>query len=584
MKENNKFKMSFLNISFIIIALTLVVVGITDFISISSFAEKQAGERAEGIAVSLAENIDAEKFKDVISNGKSSPYYEELRVKMNKSLQKTGVKYVTTMLINGNKINYLVDGSEPNTEDFSDYMSEGEITNDRLMTIISSNEIGYSDMYKDETWSYLLSAVAPIIDNSGKTIAWVEADISVLDIKKEIRFFMLRLIIVLVFALTVVFFMINFIRTNIVKPIEKFLVSFRELVNGNFEKVDLKQKGIFNLLANEYNLLVEKISTIISTIKDQIKEVNEEKDSLTYDMDNIIKGKSSKYYEESYNKITNGLEQQLDFLSQLVDEVSSQNASTQNALASVEEMNTSINEVTEYVQSTKDSSLEAINIAQESFSNVTMLIEAMHQINRSMSLSNNKIDRLITLSDDIGGIVIAIQNISQRTNLLALNAAIEAARAGEAGKGFSVVADEIRKLAEQTNSETDKISNIVENVRKEIEDVKNTNDVVGEKVKEGDEITSSVKGSIESIRDITTKNNESISVINNATGEQKNAISEITQSIESISHKTQDIDSLGRDLHKGMKEIEETINRKLEVLYELKNNLEKIDEEMEFFK
>lgn len=109
------------------------------------------------------------------------------------------------------------------------------------------------------------------------------------------------------------------------------------------------------------------------------------------------------------------------------------------------------------------------------------------------------IKELDTSSKKIGDIIKIITGISAQTNLLALNAAIEAASAGEAGRGFSVVADEIRKLADESNAAASEISNLVkENQLKTLSAVNSVNEVEG-KVSTGVNKASEVGESIDSI-------------------------------------------------------------------------------------
>lgn len=83
---------------------------------------------------------------------------------------------------------------------------------------------------------------------------------------------------------------------------------------------------------------------------------------------------------------------------------------------------------------------------------------------------NNAITKLFQNSNEIGEIVDTISKISKQTNLLALNEAIEAARAGEQGKGIAVVSEEVRKLAEQSEAASTKISQLIMEIQNSIND------------------------------------------------------------------------------------------------------------------
>lgn len=135
-------------------------------------------------------------------------------------------------------------------------------------------------------------------------------------------------------------------------------------------------------------------------------------------------------------------------------------------------------ETREISQQLNDQIEQIVAAIQEVNASIETTSSTVDQVSRKMNDDTAKVTSIVDISDvlyrataNIGQVVDTIRNISSQTNLLALNAAIEAARAGDQGRGFGVVAQEVRKLANESQASVDKIKSHVESIQKVVEEI-----------------------------------------------------------------------------------------------------------------
>jgi methyl-accepting chemotaxis protein len=336
-----------------------------------------------------------------------------------------------------------------------------------------------------------------------------------------------------------------FLKSTLLVPMQELKFQSEAIAGGDLRTIDtpalikkMDTNDEMGSVARSYALMVYGLRSIIFKVHETSRSV----------------ALASSQISTSMEEISKGAQEQLNQTSRVVQ--------------AIEKINASIHENNKNAQITGETAQKARNAAEAGVAVVSATVDGMKRIAAATKKNSETAKALGNSSKKIGEIVDIINEIADQTNLLALNAAIEAARAGEHGRGFSVVADEVRVLAERTMKFTQEITRMITSIQQDTKDVVELMRIGIQEVNSGIALAENASQSLHEIKNISQQVMEMVSQITEGSNLQSETSEQISQDVEGINtitnqmaHGTQEVAKASEDLNRLTEQLQEVVKK-----------------------
>lgn len=303
-------------------------------------------------------------------------------------------------------------------------------------------------------------------------------------------------------------------------PVQKVSHSLEQLSAGNLALDDLHVQN-----RDEIGELAASFNQMKTNLRQLIKQVSEGAEQVAASSEELL---------ASTEEVTNGASEVTLHIQELANGSTAAAQTSNDASRGMEEAALGIQRIAESTSSVSDAAIETTKEADSGNRVIHSVVSQMNRISETVGISATLVKGLGKQSEEIGNITKVITDITSQTNLLALNAAIEAARAGEHGRGFAVVADEVRKLAEQSKESAIQITNLIQHIQQGTGQVIESMERGTEEVKTGVSLIEDAGVSfgriLSSIQHVTSQ----IQEISAASEQLSASVQEVTASVEDV--------------------------------------------------
>ncbi|MFB5190743.1 methyl-accepting chemotaxis protein [Alicyclobacillus fastidiosus] len=374
---------------------------------------------------------------------------------------------------------------------------------------------------------------------------------------------------VLIIALILGALLVIFVVRSILKPLGILVQSAKRISDGDLtQAVVIHNRDEFGELGKNFEEMRQSLQSILHDVSTTSSQVASSAEELMASSDQGAA--AAQVIAEAIQEVAAGSEQQADRVG--------------SSTHIVEEMSGGIQQVAVSSESVVTTATGAADVADRGQKSIESVVRQMNHIDVTLATLVKSVTKLAERSTQIGEIVEVITDIASRTNLLSLNASIEAARAGEHGKGFAIVANEIRKLAEQSSRSAQEITELVNTIQADTNEATLATTSTSQAVQEGmnavavaDQSFSTIQASVGNVANQIHEVSAAVQQMAANSDEVRQSISQIADIAEMTAAGTHSVSAATEEQLASMEEISASATELARVAEQLQDLIRKFN-------